>query len=438
MSWRKHRDLGEVLGALSHETLCTPGPTTMGLNCGMSRQGPGDSRAKEQVSREEPKKLKKGWDIVTSFDSLPVRVNNPRRFGTWELPAERVALGPGYKPCIATLPNGELIMVALFGDTLPEGKLREWTGLWRSIDGGVTWSERERVEDMIGREHWLTCTRDGILLTTCHLLPQDVNNKDGYTTSWLHRSTDGGHTWERMRATIEGEARCGCPTEWGSISSRNIVELPDGTLLFGVSINRSSVAYLWSSKDGGRTWDKSLQVRIHGYYDNWDGFFVEDFTHLTPTGKLLHFCRVGPPSPMYPMSDGRTVPTGDDGIDRMMWTESMDGGRTWLPLRDFGDYGAHYPRIIRLSDGRLLLTFTQRAVLYPLGLQAVLSYDEGETWDFKSDRIVIDGRTPWGTASGGGFGNTVQLPDKTLVSCYSYRGWDDKSHVEVVRWSLPG
>jgi len=37
----------------------------------------------------------------------------------------------------------------------------------------------------------------------------------------------------------------------------------------------------------------------------------------------------------------------------------------------------------------------------------------------------------------GGFGNTVQLDDGTLMSVYSYRGEDTKTHVEAVRWTLP-
>src|SRR4051812_43561891 len=66
--------------------------------------------------------------------SLPVRVDNPKRLGAWQLPAERIAIGPGYKPSLALLPGGELVMVALFQEQ-HEGKLREWTGLWRSKDG---------------------------------------------------------------------------------------------------------------------------------------------------------------------------------------------------------------------------------------------------------------------------------------------------------------
>jgi len=363
---------------------------------------------------------------------------------SWELPAERIALGPAYKPSMARLPDGELVMVALFGEQLGDGKMREWTEIWRSSDGGRSWSEPAVIADMIGREQWLTATSDGTLFATCHLLANDVNNPDDYTHSYLHRSTDGGKTWERLRIGPEG-----FPPQAHTALSRNVVELADGTLVLGVSVTDSDLAYMWKSDDGGVSWDRSEPpVQIGSYrgqpYDNFDGFFSEDFTFCTESGKLLHFIRCGPPSPMYPMEDGRVTPSGNDGIDRMLCTESTDNGRTWSELCDLGDYGMHYPRVVQLQDGRLLMTFTQRALYYPIGLQAVLSYDGGETWDFNSDRIIIEGKTPWGMPSGGGFGNTLQLDDGTLISCYTYAGADageyaigQNMQLEVVRWALP-
>jgi hypothetical protein len=372
--------------------------------------------------------------------STPIRVNNPRRIGVWQLAAERIALGEAYKPSMALLPTGELVMVALYQDILPKGKVREWTGLWRSRDNGRTWSERVEIKDMIGREQWLTCTSSGILFATCHLLAQDVNNKDGYTHSYIHRSTDGGRTWQRSRIGPDG-----FPAKAVTMCSRNIVEMADGSLMLGIGINeldKGRLAWIWTSRDDGKTWDKSASpVKIGSYgrrpYENYDAFFTEDFTFQNGSGKLLHFIRCGPPSPMYPMNDGRATPTGDDGIDRTLRCESTDGGKTWSEVRDHGDYGIHYPRVLRLADGRLLMTFTQRSTAYPIGLQAILSHDDGATWDFSNDRIIIEGKTPWGMSQGGGFGNTLQLKDGSLISCYTYRGADNKTHLEVVRWKLP-
>ena len=56
--------------------------------------------------------------------------------------------------------------------------------------------------------------------------------------------------------------------------------------------------------------------------------------------------------------------------------------------------------------------------------------------NFSSDRLMLDEQTPSNEPSGGGFGNTVQMADGTLVTSYSYRGSDGNTHAEVVRWNL--
>ena len=97
-----------------------------------------------------------------------------------------------------------------------------------------------------------------------------------------------------------------------------------------------------------------------------------------------------------------------------------------------------YPRFLKLADGRLLLTFTVRSSStdgHSLGLRATISYDDGEHWDFATDRLVLEQKNTG--PSGGGYGNTIQLDDGGLVSCYSYRGVDNKTHVEAMRWRLP-
>ena len=54
---------------------------------------------------------------------------------------------------------------------------------------------------------------------------------------------------------------------------------------------------------------------------------------------------------------------------------------------------------------------------------------DGFVFDFQHDRIELDTKTALGQHSGGGFGNTVQLDDGTLVTSYSYRQADAQTCV---------
>ncbi len=124
----------------------------------------------------------------------------------------------------------------------------------------------------------------------------------------------------------------------------------------------------------------------------------------------------------------------------MLW-ESRDSGRTFHrhnKVGNFGTYGEMYPRFLTLKDGRILLTFTVRSNStdgHPLGLRAILNDNDGTSWNFRNDRMVISDVNTG--ASGGGFGNTIQTADGSLVSVYSYRGKGGKTHIEAARWTLP-
>ena len=85
-----------------------------------------------------------------------------------------------------------------------------------------------------------------------------------------------------------------------------------------------------------------------------------------------------------------------------------------------------------------LLTFTVRSNSTDgrtLGLRAILNDNDGKSWEFRNDRMVISD-VNFGS-SGGGFGNTIQTADGRLVSVYSYRDKAGKTHIEAIRWSLP-
>lgn len=408
-------------------------------------------------SGQEPAASRAGDDFVL--------VHRPKRLPVSRLPAERIALGIAgdYKPCIAQLP-GRLLLVAFHQqakseprDGLTPGKWQEDILLFRSTDGGRTWSPREVLPELLGREPYLTVLKDGTLLMTTHFNYDEIRNPEGAIYSYLHRSDDAGATWKSLR--IDWRDVPGTPPKatlkspfinsW-TITSRNILALPDGTLALGVS-SWSGISYLWRSRDAGQSWDKSLACTFEGpdheklprlLEGGSNGGFPrmdEAVFWRTTAGDWIGIFRVD--SRLFPPLAGTESPAeASDHFTRMLAFRSRDGGRTWTQDQELGSfYGEMYPSILRLADGRLLLTFTVRAARRPLGVQAVLGRErpDGFDFDFDNDRLVLESKTPDDKPSGGGFGPTVQLNDGTLVTAYSYRGADDQIHLELVRWQLP-
>jgi len=352
--------------------------------------------------------------------------------------AERIPLGiPGdYKPCIAKLPSEELLLVMFYPHHLEDGRYQEDIILYRSDDGGVTWSERQ-VLDLLGREPYLIVLDDGTVFITVHFLSQDWRNTEGYIYSYLYRSTDAGRTWSTT--AIRAEDVPGLESKKWVHTSRNLLELKDGSLIFGVSA-LGGIDQLWRSYDKGASWDKSVECQFEGLDKSKPTcpFWAETFFSAGQNDKIYGIFRVDPK--VFPPLTGTQAPTEQsDQVERMIVYTPTDAGQTWGNRQDLGYYGEMYPSILCLHSGRLLLTFTVRALRPPLGVRAVLGAEDadGLHFDFEHDRLLIDTKTPVGTYQGGGFGPTVQLDDGILVTSYSYRGQDGQTHVEVVRWRLP-
>ncbi len=109
---------------------------------------------------------------------------------------------------------------------------------------------------------------------------------------------------------------------------------------------------------------------------------------------------------------GRGIKQRDNWIDLY---RSNDGAVSWQrigkPVGDTGD-GGNPPSLLRLADGRLILTYGLRRP--PHGIFAIISEDQGDTW---SDPFVI--RSGAGNHDIG-YTRSVLRADGAVVTCYYF------------------
>lgn len=201
-------------------------------------------------------------------------------------------------------------------------------------------------------------------------------------------SDNHGLTW-RVENTVlfaDGSQCCAPP-----------VQLSDGTLLIPVYGNFSgddSSAILYRSTDGGASW--SMLAVMGKFTPKTRGYAEPAVLELSP-GHLLGLHRVGEPK----------FPPGT------FWrNESFDSGKTWSAPKPISVRSGACPRLLKLHDGRLLLTYGRR--FEPFGIYASLSSDDGQSWGETSWLLR---KTP---DSDQGYSSSVELADgRIFTACYA-------------------
>jgi hypothetical protein len=227
---------------------------------------------------------------------------------------------------------------------------------------------------------------------------------------FVQRSRDGGRTWTRREWEVPGAYRLtGFP--------RSVV-LQDGSMLVPLydehrrrGDRQQDRSWLFRAPAGGESWRLHLMGQDAGA-----GWGNEAALLETAPGRVLALLRQSPP-----------------GYLLQAWSD--DGGLTWSqPLRT--PIWGYPPHLLKLRDGRILCSYGHRRP--PLGVQAVLSADGGETWDVPRRAVLRDdGETREGREVRDlGYPVSVQLPDDTILTVY-YMTLGGVTHVAASRWRLP-
>ncbi len=279
-----------------------------------------------------------------------------------------------------------------------------------SSDEGETWSAPRTPGDV----DWLG---------TCYALVA-CGNGIIFMDNNAYRSTDNGKTWKWLGMDDDprfGHFICGWdpPFVFPDSDGKHIIDTGYDNRNFEYPEAKSTP--LWrESFDAGETWTE------------WRAF--AEFPGCTE----VHIIDNGRGELLAAMRATTLMAPTDDQSDRLQYSLSKDGGKTWAPPKVIAGNGRHHPSMARLPDGRIVMTYVVRTGYpdedgkYAYGIEAVVSNDGGHTWDFAHryliahwthDCIVTDeeGRrvqvqkfyaAPQSTS-------TVYLPEsKTLLTAY--------------------
>jgi hypothetical protein len=277
----------------------------------------------------------------------------------------------------------------------------------------------------VGFEVWPKARR-GETKELCLAVKDHPNGEEvvvGMPKVFVQRSLDQGRTWTRREWHVPGFSWLTGFPRW--------VRLADGSILlpiYGRNKDGSRAqTFVFRSDRRGEDW------RLIPMASSISSVFSDEMGLIeVAPGRVLALIRHAAPGQLT------------EGYLLESWSE--DGGRSWSQPLGTAIQGFP-PHLLRLQDGRLLCGVTYR--WRPMGIHAVLSNDNGRTWDsantivLRNDGGAISTLWPQGPGieprRGGsdiGYPITVQFPDGLLFTCYWITGQDGITHAAYTRWRL--
>jgi hypothetical protein len=309
------------------------------------------------------------------------------------------------------------------------------TVLISSDDYGVTWSQPRWLHTDAAGQPDLSCITGLTYLGGGRL----VASSDTY---WF--SSDYGQTWGNPLPVPKDAA--GRPMyPWDPVlvdrdpATGRVIRLAEcryvenGTFDTPAYFSQASIHF---STDEGRTWGKETVV------PQWRGV-NEVALARAADGDLVAACRTDNPKEFLGLDN--------DQYSGLATSVSHDDGMTWSELNHLYFWGRHHPCVVTMPNGDLVMTYVVRNGYrddpdgFPrFGVEAVVSYDNGRTWDLDHKYLLACWtakikHTWWGSPQST---STVLLPDGALLTAFGtgLRNVPEQSlckmDVALVRWRL--
>lgn len=163
-------------------------------------------------------------------------------------------------------------------------------------------------------------------------------------------------------------------------------------------------SWLWRSHDSGRTWDAPLQIPVE-----WNT--SEGSVTRAKDGALVGSFRT---------NQAPGLPSHCDHWRRITTARSMDNGHSWTDHQVHFKYGKVHTKLLTLQNGDILMTYAVRmgeldGEMYH-GIEAVLSRDNGRTWDWDQRFILFR----WAMNQFMHTPESLELADGQILTVFTY------------------
>ena len=350
--------------------------------------------------------------------------------------SEKWPEGNAQMPDIVWMPEKKRLLMLV--ECSKQGEVVK-TAFISSDDMGKTWSDRTWLRPQSAKDN--ANALGMYYLGDGKLIAPGLNVAGGI--HWI--SNDYGETWARTEPSpLESELNLWHPParyDAGDGNPNRLIE--EGWKGTGVEWGSDVAPYCQGfvrfSEDNGLTWGP--EVKVPEWLSISEGTIIQ-----AANGDLVAALRTDLPK--------RYGKTQNDHYAGLAVSRSTDLGKTWSKPDFLYEWGRHHPSMILLKNGDILMTYVVRMGYTPdekgyfqFGVEAVLSKDNGKTWDLDHRIILahwkgdIKGAHAW--FSGVQSTSTVMLPDETIITAFGtgFRNAPDElvciMDVALVRWKLP-
>lgn len=291
---------------------------------------------------------------------------------------------------VAQMDNGETVLMGIVspGKSLWYGGGEgEKTIVAFSQDRGDTWTDFQQIDGVQGRPVMLAYLGGPDLV---------------FVSDRRYYSHDHGRTWPESIPVPNASSGAPFSMEGNPLVDRD--EQGTATAMAEIGYNfgpggkwqpaEPTRAFVRWSHDLGRTWTDETEPTAWRWQDTHDG---KTYQRGVSEGSLVHAHNGWLVAALRTDMPARYIhATHSDQMEGTGISVSKDNGKTWSPVRILFAAGRMHAHLLDLPNGDLLLTLTVRHDIeqgryasYRRGVEAIVSDDNGLTWDLDR-RYILD------------------------------------------------